>query len=41
MEEWNLDWPGWSRTLDRPSWGDMHWGAWEHMGDKEVVMQRQ
>ena len=40
MEQWNLTWPGWQRTMDRPSWGDLHWGAWERMGYREVVMHR-
>ena len=40
MNTWNLDWPGWRKTLDRPSWGDLHWGAWEQMGYREVVLQR-
>lgn len=40
MEEWNLDWPGWRKKMDRPSWGDLHWGAWEQMGYKEVVLHR-
>lgn len=38
MESWNLEWPGWKKTLDRTSWGDLHWGAWEAMDYKEVVM---
>lgn len=40
MNTWNLNWPGWQKTVDRPSWGDLHWGAWEAMDYKEVVLRR-
>lgn len=40
MNLWNLGWPGWSRIVDRPSWGDLHWGAWERVDYREVVMER-
>lgn len=40
MNTWNLDWPGWRKIVDRPSWGDLHWGAWEQMDYKEVVLHR-
>jgi putative sugar O-methyltransferase len=40
MDGWNLEWPGWRKKLDRPSWGDLHWGAWEQMDYKEVVLHR-
>lgn len=40
MDVWNLEWPGWQKTVDRPSWGDLHWGAWERMDYREVVLHR-
>lgn len=40
MNTWNLDWPEWQKRLDRPSWGDLHWGAWEQMDYREVILQR-
>ena len=40
MNTWNLDWPGWQEKLRRSSWGDLHWGAWEHMDYTEVVLQK-
>ena len=40
MDVWNMEWPGWHKKMERPSWGDLHWGAWEQMDYKEVVLQR-